>query len=95
MRRAVLPGAEGDGPKGVAVVGYVPLLAGEPGRLLSASDEDLKRLMAEADGCPSGQAEEFLWLASHEVAEPIFVLERAAAIAPARRRRPSGSARSP
>jgi hypothetical protein len=73
MRRVVLPGAEGDGPTSVAVVGYVPLLAGEPGRVLSAGDEELRRLMAEADRCPGGLADACLWMAEGGVF-PVFAL---------------------
>jgi hypothetical protein len=57
MWRVELPGSGGDGPKKAVVVSYVPLLTGEPGRVLSVGDEEFKRLMAEADRCPSGLAD--------------------------------------
>jgi hypothetical protein len=57
MRRVELPGADGSGPKKAVVVSYVPLLTGEPARVLSVGDEEFQRLMAEADRCPSGRAD--------------------------------------
>src|SRR5262249_26360793 len=50
MQRVELPGSDGSGPKNVVVLSPVPLLAGEPGRLLSIGDEELTRLMAVARG---------------------------------------------
>jgi hypothetical protein len=82
MRRVKLPGADGSGPKKVVVViSYVPLLAGEPGRVLSVGDEEFKRLMAEADRCPSGLADACLWMAEGGGVFPVFVLPQAHAIA--------------
>jgi hypothetical protein len=63
MRRVEPPGSDGGGPKNVVVVSYIPLLTGEPGRLLSVGDEEFKRLTAEADRCPSGLADVCLWMA--------------------------------
>jgi hypothetical protein len=57
MRRVELPGADGSGPEKAAVVSYIPLLTGEPGRVLSVGDEEIQRLTAEADRCPSGLAD--------------------------------------
>src|SRR5262245_48699565 len=81
MRRVELPGSEGDGPKKVIVVSYVPLLTGEPGRVLSVGDKEFRRLMAEADRCPSGLADACLWMADNGGVFPVFVLPQADAIA--------------
>jgi hypothetical protein len=80
MRRVELPGADG-GPKKVVVLSYVPLLTGEPGRVLSVGDEEFQRLMAEADRCPSGLADACLWMAEGGGVFPVFVLPQAHAIA--------------
>src|SRR5262249_8178535 len=80
MRRVELPGG-GDGPKSVVVVSYVPLLTGEPGRLLSVGDGEFTRLMVEADRCPSGLADACLWMAEGGGVFPVFVLPQAHAIA--------------
>jgi hypothetical protein len=81
MRRLELPGADGGGPKMAVVVSYIPLLAGEPGRVLSVRDEEFKRLMAEADSCPSGLADACLWMAEGSGVFPVFVMPQAHAIA--------------
>jgi hypothetical protein len=81
MRRVELPGSGGDGPKSVPILSCVPLLTGEPGRLLSVGDEEFTRLMAEADRCPSGQADACLWMAEGGGVFPVFVLPQANAIA--------------
>lgn len=81
MRRVELPGADGGGPNKVVVVSYVPLLTGEPGRVLSVGDEDFNRLMAEAGRCPSGLADACIWLAEGVGVFPAFVLPQAHAIA--------------
>ena len=81
MRRVELPGSEGGCPKKVVVISYVPLLTGEPGRVLSVADEDFKRLMAEAGRCPSGLADPCLWIAEGGSVFPVFVLPQANAIA--------------
>jgi hypothetical protein len=80
MRRVELPGTDGGGPKKAVVVSYVPLLAGEPGRVLSVADEEFNRLMAEADRCPSGLADACLWMADNGGIFPVFVLPQAHAI---------------
>jgi hypothetical protein len=77
MRRVELPGSGGDGPKKAVVISYVPLLTGEPGRVLSVGDEDFKRLMAEADRCPSGLADACLWMAEGSGVFPVFVMPQA------------------
>jgi hypothetical protein len=81
MRRVELPGSGGDGPKKAVVISYVPLLTGEPGRVLSVGDEEFTRLMAEADRCPSGLADACLWMAEGSGVFPVFVLPQAHAIA--------------
>jgi hypothetical protein len=81
MRRVELPGADGSGPKKVVVVSYVPLLTGEPGRVLSVGDEEFQRLMTEADRCPSGLADAIVWMADNGGVFPVFVLPQAHAIA--------------
>src|SRR5262245_30847369 len=74
MRRVELPGSAGDGPKKAVVISYVPLLTGEPGRVLSVADEEFQRLMAEADRCRSGLADACLWMADNGGVFPVFVL---------------------
>jgi hypothetical protein len=81
MRRVELPGADGGGPRKAVVVSYVPLLTGEPARVLSVGDEEFKRLMAEADRCPSGLADACLWMAEGSGVFPVFVMPQAHAIA--------------
>ena len=81
MRRVQLPGSDGDGPTKAVVLSYLPLLTGEPGRVLSVGDEAFKRLMAEADRCPSGLADACLWMAEGGGVFPVFVLPQAHAIA--------------
>jgi hypothetical protein len=81
MRRVELPGADSGGPKKAVVVSYIPLLTGEPGRELSVDGEEYKRLMAEADRCPSGLADACLWMAEGGGVFPVFVLPQAHAIA--------------
>src|SRR5262245_3033889 len=81
MRRVELPGADDGGTKKAVVISYVPLLAGERGRGLSVGDEEFKRLMAEADRCPSGLADACLWMAEGGDVFPVFVLPHAHAIA--------------
>jgi hypothetical protein len=81
MRRVELPGADGGGPKEAVVVSYIPLLTGEPGRVLSVGDVEFQRLMAEADRCPSGLADACLWMAEGGGVFPVFVLPQAHAIA--------------
>ena len=81
MRRVELPGSDGGGPRKAVVVSYVPLLAGEPGRVLSVRDEEFKRLMGEADRCPSGLADACLWVADNGGVFPVFVMPQAHAIA--------------
>jgi hypothetical protein len=81
MRRVELPGANGKGPKKVVVLSYLPLLTGEPGRVLSVGDDEFKRLMAEADRCPSGLADACLWMAEGGGVFPVFVLPQAHTIA--------------
>ena len=61
----------------VVVISYVPLLTGEPGRVLSVGDEEFTRLMAEADRCPSGLADACLWMAEGGSVFPVFVLPQA------------------
>jgi hypothetical protein len=56
-------------------------LTGEPGRVLSVGDEGFKRLMAEADRCPSGLADACLWMAEGGGVFPIFVLPQTHATA--------------
>jgi hypothetical protein len=81
MRRVELPGSDGGGPKKAVVVSHVPLLTGEPGRVLSFRDEEFNRLMAEADRCPSGLAPACLWMADNGGVFPVFVIPQAHAIA--------------
>jgi hypothetical protein len=81
MRRVELPGADGGGPRKAVVISYVPLLVGEPGRLLSVGDDEFQRLLAEADRCPSGLADACLWMAEGGGVFPVFVLPQAHAIA--------------
>jgi hypothetical protein len=81
MRRVELPGSDGRGPTKAVVVSYIPLLAGEPSRVLSVGDEEFKRLMAEADRCPSGLADAYLWMAEGSGVFPVFVLPQAHAVA--------------
>jgi hypothetical protein len=81
MRRVKLPGSDGDGPKKAVVVSYVPLLAGEPGRVLSVRDDEFKRLMQEVDRCPTGLADACLWIADNGGVFPVFVMPQAHAIA--------------
>src|SRR5262249_28590073 len=73
------PGSDGDGPRKAIVISYVPLLTGEPGRVLSVGDEEFKRLMTEADRCPSGLADACLWIADNGGIFPGFVLPQAIA----------------
>jgi hypothetical protein len=80
MRRVELPGSDG-GTKKAVVVSYVPLLKGEPGRLLSVGDEEFQRLMAEADRCPSDLAGACLWMAEGGSVFPLFVMPQAHVIA--------------
>src|SRR5262249_3658021 len=80
MRRVELPGSDGGGPRKAVVISYVPLLAGEPGRVLSVGDEEFKRLMAEADRCPSDLAHAGLWMADNGGIFPVFVMPQAHAI---------------
>ena len=80
MRRVELPGSDGDGPKKAVVVSYIPLLTGEPGRVLSVGDGEFRRLIAEADRCPSGLADACLWLAEGGGVFPVFVLPQAQAV---------------
>jgi hypothetical protein len=81
MRRVELPGSDGSGPKKAVVISYIPLLTGESGRVLSVGDEEFRRLMAEADRCPSGQADACLWMAEGGGVFPVFVLPQAQAVA--------------
>jgi hypothetical protein len=81
MRRVELPGSDGDGPRKAVVVSYVPLLKGEPGRVISVGDGEFKRLMAEADRCPSDIAQACLWMADNGGIFPVFVMPQAHAIA--------------
>src|SRR5262245_34419169 len=81
MRRVELPGSDGGGPKKAVVVSYMPLLTGEPGRVLSFWDEEFNRLMAAADRCPSGLAPACLWMADNGGVFPVFVIPQAHAIA--------------
>ncbi len=68
-------------PDHVLVCGYVPLLSGGPGRVVGIDDPEALRVLAEAQRCPSGQADAVLWVADAEGLYPVFVLERADAIA--------------
>jgi hypothetical protein len=68
-------------PDDVLVCGYVPLLSGEPGRVVGIDDPEALRVLAEAQRCPSGQADAVLWVADAEGLYPVFVLEQADAIA--------------
>jgi hypothetical protein len=63
------------------VVSYIPLLAGESGRVLSVGDKEFTRLMAEADRCPSGLTDACLWMAEGSGVFPVFVMPQAHAIA--------------
>ena len=81
MRRVELPRSDGGGPKKAVVFSYVPLLTGEPGRVLSVGDEEFTRLMAEADRCPSGLADACLWMAEGGGVFPVFVMPQALAVA--------------
>jgi hypothetical protein len=81
MRRVALPGSDGGGPKKAVVISYIPLLTGEPGRVLSVGDEEFQRLMAEADRCPSGLADACLWMAEGGGVFPVFVMPQAHDIA--------------
>ena len=81
MRRVELLGSRGDGPRKAVVISYVPLLTGEPGRVLSFRDEEFNRLIAEADRCPSGLAPACLWMADNGGVFPVFVMPQAHAIA--------------
>jgi hypothetical protein len=81
MRRAELPRADGGGLKKAVVVCYVPLLTGEPGRVLSVGDEEFQWLMAEADRCPNGLADACLWMADNGRVFPVFALPQVVAIA--------------
>jgi hypothetical protein len=81
MRRVQLPGSNGGGPKKAVVVSFLPLLTGEPGRVLSVGDEEFKQLMAEADRCPSGLAHACLWMAEGSGVFPVLILSQAHAIA--------------
>ena len=74
MRRVELPGSGGGGPKKAVVISYVPLLPGEPGRVLSVGGEEFRRLLAEADRCPSGLADACLWMAEGSGVFPVFVM---------------------
>src|SRR6516165_8853317 len=65
----------------VVVISYVPLLTGEPGRVLSVGDEEFTRLMAEAERCPSGRADACLWMADNGGVFPVLVMPQAHAIA--------------
>jgi hypothetical protein len=80
MRRVELPGSDGGGPKKAVVVSYIPLLTGEPGRVLSVGDEEFKRLMAEANRCPSDLAHACLWMAEGGGVFPVLVMPQAHAI---------------
>ncbi len=65
----------------VLICSYVPLLTGEPGRLIRVQDPEFRRVLAEAERCPSGQADAFLWIADTDGIQPVFVLEQADPIA--------------
>jgi hypothetical protein len=81
MRRVELPGTGSDGTKQVIVLSYVPLLTGEPGRVLSVGDEEFQRLMAEADRCPSGRADACGCMADNGRVFPVFSLPQVLAVA--------------
>ena len=68
-------------PTSVVVVSYVPLLTGEPGRTVAVGDPGITALLRQADDCPSGHVEACLWLADGTDVMPIFMMEKAHAIA--------------
>jgi hypothetical protein len=81
MRRVELPESDGNDPRKAVVISYVPLLAGESGRVVSVGEEEFTRLMAEADRCPSGLADGCLWVADNGGVFPVFLMPQAHAIA--------------
>jgi len=68
-------------PSRVAIVSYMPLLTGEPGRCMSVDDPELSELLRQGDDCPSGHIEACLWVADGEDVMPVFIREQAHAIA--------------
>jgi hypothetical protein len=81
MQRVELSRSGADGTKQAIVLSYVPLLTGEPGRVLSVRNREFKRLMAEANRCPSGLADACLWMAEDGSVFPLFVMPQAHVIA--------------
>lgn len=69
-------------PRGRTLVcSYVPLLGGRCDRRPVTRGRVIRRLLAEAARCPSGQASALLWLADSGGVLPVFVLDEADAIA--------------
>jgi hypothetical protein len=64
----------------VTLFSYVPLLAGEPGRAMSANSPELAAVLADVEACPTGQAEACLWFANDAGVHPVFVIPQAEAI---------------
>ncbi len=62
-------------------VGYIPLHAAAPGRVVGVDDPEALRVLAEAQRCPSGQADALMWVWDSEGRWPVFVMEQADAIA--------------
>jgi hypothetical protein len=65
----------------VLVCGFVPLLSCGAVRVFGIDDPEALRVLAEAQRCPSGQADAVLWVADVAGLYPVFVLEQADAIA--------------
>src|SRR5262245_19806298 len=65
MRRVALPRSDGGGPKKAVVISYVPLLTGEPGRVLAAF-KVLNAATVGATLCMSLPAGQFWWSHSLE-----------------------------
>lgn len=68
-------------PGRVMIVSYMPLLTGEPGRTISADDPELSEMLRQADECPGGHIEACLWAADGEHVTPVFIMDKAHAIA--------------
>ena len=65
----------------VVVVSYVPLLPPNSPIISSPGDQAIHTVLQHVEACPDGHVEACLWVAKGDAVMPVFVMERAHAIA--------------
>jgi len=81
MTQHNLTGLDNARPTRVVVVSYVPLLIGEPGKVMANDDPQFHDMISKIDELHDGHVDACLWIAEENGVFPVFVTESAHAVA--------------